>query len=264
MVIASPLAAQEAGARLDVPSIPRNQRPMIAVRDFEFQAQLSPEERQQLNQWTALGAIFGRGREGTPLDGQTTIDLLGKQVTTLIQEAIQSTGNFRLFERTQMDAALREQNLGESDRAKQGQGRAEKGEMLVARYVVTGAITKFGKAEKKKGLTSGIISGIVGGAVGGALESRQTEYDIGITIKLIEASTGEVLETFTVDGSALGNKSRRIAGLGGTLGGVIGGAMSNSTTGEKEKLIAQSIRNAVEKAAVQMVAVRERGDLMAN
>jgi hypothetical protein len=36
---------------------------MLAVRDLEFQAQLSAEERQQLNQWTALHAIFRRHRQ---------------------------------------------------------------------------------------------------------------------------------------------------------------------------------------------------------
>lgn len=254
--------AQEAADRPEIQPIPRAQRPMLAVRDFEFQAQLSAEERQQLNQWTALHGIFRNRGGNDQLDATTTIDLMAKQLTTMMQEAIQATGNFRLYERNQMGAVTGEQDLGESRRAKQGQDRAEVGEMIVARYVVTGAITKFGKAEKKKNFGGGIIGGIAKGAIGGALESKQSEYELGVTLKLVEASTGELIESFTVDGAAIGNKSRRIAGIGGTLGGVVGGAMSNRTTGEREKLIAEAMRNAVEKAAVKMVAVRERGDLV--
>lgn len=257
-------AAQEATDRGEIRSIPRNQRPMVAVRDFEFQAQLGADERQEMNKWTALNSIFRGGGPAT-LDAQTTIDLMAKQLTTLMSEALQATGNFRLFERNQLNAATGEQDLGASARAKQGQGRAETGELIVARYVVTGAITKFGKSEKKKGFGAGAIGKVLGGGVlGGTLEKKETEYEIGVTVKLLDATTGETYEIITVDGSATGNESRRIAGLGGTLGGVIGASMSTGATGEREKRIAEAMRNAIEKAALKLVALRERGDLSTN
>lgn len=253
-------AAQEATDRGEIRSIPHTQRPMLAVRNFEFQAQLAPEERQQMNQWTALHSILRRDGS-TTLDAQTTIDLMAKQMTTLMSEALQATGNFRLFERNQLSAVTEEQDLGASVRAKQGQGRAKVGELVAARYVVTGAITKFGKSEQKKSLSGGILSkAIKVGGLGG-LEKKQTEYEIGITVKVLDATTGEAYEIITVDGSATGNASRRIAGLGGTLGGVIGASMSTSATGEREKRIAEAMRNAIEKAALKLVALRERGDL---
>lgn len=253
-------AAQEATDRGEIRSIPRNQRPMVAVRDFEFQAQLGTDERQEMNKWTALNSIFRGGGPAT-LDAQTTIDLMAKQLTTLMSEALQATGNFRLFERNQLNAATGEQDLGASARAKRGQGRAETGELIVARYVVTGAITKFGKSEKKKSFGGGVLGGVIKGGALGALEKKQTDYEIGITVKVLDATTGETYEIITVDGSATGNASRRIAGLGGTLGGVIGASMSTSATGEREKRIAEAMRNAIEKAALKLVALRERGDL---
>jgi curli biogenesis system outer membrane secretion channel CsgG len=253
-------AAQEATDRGEIRSIPRAQRPMVAVRDFEFQAQLGAEERQQMNQWTALHAVFNRNGSQT-LDAQTTIDLMAKQLTTLMSEALQATGNFRLFERNQLNAATGEQDLGASARAKQGQGRAETGELTVARYVVTGAITKFGKSEKKKSVGGGVLGGVIKGGVLGGLEKKQTDYEIGITVKVLDATTGETYEIITVDGSATGNASRRLAGGGGTLGGLIGVSMSTSATGEREKRIAEAMRNAIEKAALKLVALRERGDL---
>lgn len=253
---------QEATSRASIQAIPKAERPMLAVRDIEFQAQLSSDERRELNQWTALATIFG-GRRDATMDARTTIDLLAKQTTTLLQEAVQATGNFRLLERNQMDAALSEQDLGNSDRAKAGQGRAEMGEVLVARYVVTGAITKFGQAKQKKSIGGAVLGGIIGGIAGTKVENRQQLLDIGLTVKIVEASTNELIESFTVDGEALGDKSRRIAGLGGTWGSLAGGAYESSTTGERERLIAQALRNAVEQAAVRMVSVRERGDLLA-
>lgn len=257
-------AAQEAADRGEIRSIPRNQRPMVAVRDFEFQAQLGADERQEINKWVALNSIFRGGGPAT-LDAQTTIDLMAKQLTTLMSEALQATGNFRLFERTQLGAVTDEQDLGGSARAKQGQRRAEIGELTVARYVVTGAITKFAKSDKKKGIGGGAIGKVLGGGVlGGSVEKKETEYEIGITVKVLDATTGETYEIITVDGSATGNTSRRIAGLGGTLGGVIGASMSSSATGEREKRVAEAMRNAIEKAALKLVALRERGDLSTN
>ena len=135
--------------------------------------------------------------------------------------------------------------------------------MLVARYVVTGAITKFGQAKQKKSIGGAVLGGIIGGIAGTKVENRQQLLDIGLTVKIVEASTNELIESFTVDGEALGDKSRRIAGLGGTWGSLAGGAYESSTTGERERLIAQALRNAVEQAAVRMVSVRERGDLLA-
>jgi curli biogenesis system outer membrane secretion channel CsgG len=178
-----------------------------------------------------------------------------------MSEALQATGNFRLFERNQLDAVTDEQDLGGSARAKQGQGRAATGELTVARYVITGAITKFAKSEKKKGFGGGMIGGMIGGGVIGGLEKKQTDYEIGITVKVLDATTGEAYEIITVDGSATGNASRRIAGLGGTLGGVIGASMSTSATGEKEKRVAEAMRMAIEKAALKLVELRERGEL---
>ena len=56
---------QEATSRASIQAIPKAERPMLAVRDIEFQAQLSSDERRELNQWTALATIFGGRRDAT-------------------------------------------------------------------------------------------------------------------------------------------------------------------------------------------------------
>lgn len=258
----APLAAQastdSAGART-VAAIPRAQRPTVAVRAFEFAAMLGPEERQELNSIGAL-AVALRGGVGRAEDPQLTQTNLARAVTDLLVERLQNVQQFRLLERAQLGEITGEQDLAASGRAARGQAGAQTGALLAARYVVTGSITKFGRSQQRKRGAFGVLSRAVGAGVDAS--TTQTDYEVAITAKVVEASTGELVASMTTEGKVTGDKGRSIAGIGGTWGGLVGGALSKNVTGEREKRIAEAMQRAVDLIAIQIVEARERGDLV--
>lgn len=244
-------------ATADFAAIPRSQRPTLAIKDFEFQAQLSREDQAELNSYASVLYVL---RGGNPnVTAETNASNLAKSTSQLLTERLTSTGQFRVFEREQLASVTSEQDLTSSPRSKKGQDEAKTGELIGAGYVVTGAITKFGKSKKKKGGILGAITGAAGGVVGVA--TTQTDYEVGLTVKVIDSSTGEVITSATTDGVVTGDTERKISALGGTLGGVVGGSLSKSATGEREKRITEALQRAIDLVVVQMVDARKRGDL---
>ena len=237
--------------------IPRSQRPKMAVKDFEFQAQVSREDQSELN--SLSGAIFVL-RGGNPkLTSETNAANLARSTSTLLAARLDSTHQFRMFEREQLATVTSEQDLVASDRAKKGQDVAKTGELLGARYVVTDAITKFGKSKKdKKGLVGAILKG-AGAAAG--ISSSQTDFEVGITVKVIDASTGEIVASATSEGVQTGDTERKLSALGGTWGAVVGGAFSKSATQEREKRVTEAQMRAIDLIVIKLVEARKAGDL---
>lgn len=243
-----------------VTAIPRAQRPTVAVRGFEFAAMLSPEDREELNSVGALVAALNRGSgNGGASDPALTQTNLARAVTSLLVERLQATQQFRLLERARLQDITGEQDLASSNRAQQGQGAARTGQLAVARYVVTGSITKFGRSKQKKRGAFGMLTRAAG--MGVDASSTQTDYEIAVTANVVESSSGEVVASMTTEGKATGDKGRSISGIGGTWGGLVGGALSSSATGEREKRVAEALQRAVDAIAVQIVEARQRGDL---
>ncbi len=253
IAFATPLTAQP--SREDR-AIPLAQRPGVAIRDLDFAAQLSPEDQRELNQWDGLALLLRRGND-TRVDARTTMELMAKQLTNMLTDALVSTENFQLFEREKLASVMDEEDLGASKRAAPGQSTARTGEIQTARYVITGAITKFGKSEKKASKTLfGIVPKIAGGI---GFQSGSTDYDIGITIRVLDATTSAIITSVKADTTVSGNKKRGITG-GGIVGSVLGGGrLSESATGERERLIAEAMEAVAEAAALKLIEKRERG-----
>lgn len=260
VVLAAPLRAQpspDAASAATVASIPRAQRPVVTVSSFAFTATPGKDDLEELN---SLGGAIWAFKGGDPSARQKqTQDNLGKAAAGIMMERLMASGNFRVVERSALDQVKNEQGLVASDAAAPGQAVAQQAKLLGAKYVITGQITKFGKSQKKKGSLLGLATKV---AVGVALESKQTSYTIGIAVRVVEASTGEVVSSFTSDGVVVGDKSRMLAGLGGGGGIGLGGAGGSSATGEREAKIAESIQVAVDLLVIQLVSARERGDLV--
>lgn len=252
---AAPVAAQTASPSdsVVIKSLPRDQRPTIAIRDLDFAAQLGRDDIQELSRWEGLAIMLGRSGSGTRMDAKTIMEQLAKQLTQMLTQAISETENFRIFERQQLGAATGEQDLGSSNRAAPGQATAQMGQLVTARYIVTGAISTFGKSTKRKGGVGGMLLSAAAG-----VKSESTEYEIGITLKVLDATTGENITTISADGSSIGNKSFVIAG-GGVLGSVIGAAVGKSATGEREKRFGEAMQRAALAGAIRLVEKRESG-----
>ena len=236
--------------------IPRAARPSVIVMTFDFAAALSTEDRDEL---TALGAIAAalKGNHDAGASQQTGVNL-GKATADLLVERLIQSANFRVFERRALEQLLAEQNLTASDRAAAGQEVAAKAKLLGARYMVTGSITKFARSKKKTGSILGAVSKV---AIGVSIESQETAYEVGLTARIVDTSSGEVITSMSTEGVVIGNKSRLFGGMAVGGGAGLGGLGGSSTTGEREKRIAESLGLAVDKLTLKMVDARKAGDL---
>ena len=103
---------------------------------------------------------------------------LGKGCADMLATSLVKTGKFRVFERDKLDAVIREQDLGATGRMTP-QSAAKVGKLLGLQAIVTGAVTEFGEAQKG------------GGGMG--VNFSKTTYRAGVDIRLVDATTGEII-----------------------------------------------------------------------
>jgi len=157
------------------------QKPVLGVAEFKNQ--------------TAAG--WWRGGVGWELSGMLSNELAG-------------TEKFRVVERSKLETVLREQDLGASGRVRQGTA-AQIGQLTGAQYLVLGTVSAY--EEKTQGTGGGISIG--GFSVGG----RSDEAYIAVDLRVVNATTGEIDFTRTVEA--------RSGGFGLSLGAYRGGFGGN-------------------------------------
>jgi curli biogenesis system outer membrane secretion channel CsgG len=118
---------------------------------------------------------------------------LGEGMAEMLATELYKSGQFIVLERTAMDDILREQELGQSGLVR-SETAARTGQMLGAQVIVRGAVTEFSDA----------ASGFGG-------DYRDDQFDIGakasnahvgIDLRLIDASTGQVIASHNISKKA--------------------------------------------------------------
>lgn len=114
-------------------------------------------------------------------NGQPPGDGMADMITT----ALVKSGNYRVFERQEIEKIMQEQALGMSG-AVTPESAAKAGKMLGAEIAIVGAITEFGY---KKQSTGGALKKIgIGAAV-----SKQSAT-VGIDVRFVNTTSGEILK----------------------------------------------------------------------
>lgn len=166
------------------------------------------------------------------LSGQVTYDLSTggipvQGIEAIIIDIMSSTGRFRLLERTVLDQALSEQDLGTSGRLS-APSAAKIGKVLGAQYLLQAVITNYEQGvEQKSSALGGLISGTIGGTAGSLLAGlgvSKSKGIIGMNMRLIDAETSEIVfsnqievdlsESRVTFGGGLGTSN---VGLGGFI-----------------------------------------------
>lgn len=147
-------------------ALARGEKPVIAVIEFENQS----------------GAGWWRGGVGWELAG-------------MLSNELSATNAFKVLERDQIRAVLDEQNLAASGRVAAGTG-AQIGKLTGAQYLIAGTVTAY---EEETASTGGGIS-FGGVSIGGNSEKAYLAVDL----RVINATTGEVDYTRTIEGLAKG------------------------------------------------------------
>jgi curli biogenesis system outer membrane secretion channel CsgG len=138
---------------------------------------------------------------------------------------------------------MQEQELSASGAAQAGIGGPQRGKIKTADLIITAAVTEFepqasgGRAGIGGG--GGVASGILGGLLGAALNKSHMALDI----RIIDASTSEVLAATRVQGQASDVSGAIMAGFFGGWG--LGAGLSVYANTPMEKAIRVCIIEAV-------------------
>lgn len=137
---------------------------------------------------------------------------VGWELSGMLSNELAATRGFTVVERTKLQAVLEEQNLGASGRV-QGATAAKMGKLIGAQYLIAGTVTAY---EEDTASTGGGIS-IKGISLGG----NSSKAYLAIDIQVINATTGAIEFTRTIEGTSKGGgMSIGISrgGFGGALG----------------------------------------------
>jgi curli biogenesis system outer membrane secretion channel CsgG len=160
----------------------------------------------------------------------------GAGMSEVLTNALFETGRYRVVDRSSMDKIMEEQKRvlwGSVDPA----SGAAIGKLIGAQYLVVGALLKLGEKEVKGGVL-GIAKKAAGGAVG--LGVLTFEAQVSISLKVINATTGEIMASKTVDKK---KKSTGVA-VGSLLGKIpVGGVVYKSKS--MEDAMAEALQEAV-------------------
>lgn len=149
--------------------IAQNQeKPKVAVLDFDFSSVSDP----------SLLSIFSGGAKG---------------VSDLLVNKLVLGDNYKVIERSQIDAVLREQNLGASGRIDSSTA-AKIGKILGVKAIVIGSVTQFDLEQKNSGIN------VFGFGTGG----KKTNAYVRLNVRVIDTSTAEIL--MVADGAGTANQ----------------------------------------------------------
>jgi curli biogenesis system outer membrane secretion channel CsgG len=183
---------------------------------------------------------------------------VGAGLPDMLMNAIFGTGCFRVVERDRLNDVMKEQGLGLSGAGDEG-SFAQVSKLAGAQILVFGTITEFKENESGGGGAGGGILrprgalGIIAGGVG-----TSTSH-IGYTLKFVNPSTGELLDSKSFDKK---KTSVGVAGVGlfpGTAGGG-GFYKSKSMQDAVEESLIEAIEYMSQKKSMYMEIAKERGN----
>lgn len=212
-----PASAQSAPAR----------KPRIAVMDFDYATVM-----------TASSALFG-----------SNVDV-GKGIADLLVTDLVKDGSFSIIERKALDKIMAEQNFSNSDRASPTSA-ARLGKMLGVDAILVGSITQFGNETKKTNVGGG-GGGWSGFGVGGFGHSN-SKANVGITARLVNVDTGEILAVAEGAGQS-SRSSTSMLGGGGGWHGWGGGNVDFGSSNFQETIIGEATKIAVDKLTADLVS----------
>ena len=174
----------------------------------------------------------------------TNVDL-GKGIQALLMKRIAESGTYRVVERRNLGKLMAEQDLGASNRARQGPN-ARIGRVIGADAILMGTITIFGRDDKRKGVDlGGYTPRVLGRTRVGVGEGTAV---VAISYRLVDAETSEVID----QGEARGESRRKssslsIAGAGSRSGGF--GSTDVTSTNFAATIVGEATTDCIDKLA---------------
>jgi curli biogenesis system outer membrane secretion channel CsgG len=203
------------------------QKKRVAVLNFEYGTVRSSTQ-----------AIFGTDQD------------VGKGISDMLVQKLVQDGKYSVIERNALDKVLGEQNFSNSDRA-DASTAAKIGRILGVDAIIIGSITQFGRDDQHTNIGGGGYGGY-GSKLGiGGIGTKKSKAVVGITARLVNTTTGEILAAVTGKGESTRSGTSLIgAGAGGGSGGAAGLDMGSSNFGQT--ILGEAVQAAVTDTATQL------------
>ncbi|MFN2636108.1 MAG: CsgG/HfaB family protein [Gemmatimonadaceae bacterium] len=198
----------------DSPVPAHAERPAIVVNSFES-GTVSAQVRDKHGFAAILSAMHGGDNE------HYDPSQLGKGIADMLVEKLLQTGQFRILDRR-------------SD-----------GTPGTAQFIVTGSVTKFGFEEHNVG---GFAAAV---ATMGLLSYKQHRTEVGLTARVVNATTGEIVASMTAEGISNKGGGLRVAGLGAHGAGGVDVSSSNFRSTAIGEATERAVGNLAEKIIQQ-------------
>lgn len=165
-------------------------------------------------------------------------------LTAMLTDALVRDGRFVVVEREDIGDIATEQTLG-AQKSTTAQTAAQPGKMIGASLIVRGSVTKYEPNAQGTNLSIGF-----GGFGGNALGLQGGHAVIGISLRVIDTTTGQVLATVKAEGTASAH-------------GVSVSAMSNSgaqlsASSLQQTPLGEAAEQAIDKAVPQIALAADR------
>jgi curli biogenesis system outer membrane secretion channel CsgG len=185
---------------------------------------------------TTVAAVFG-----------TNVDV-GKGISDLLVQQLVTDGKYSLIERNAIDKILKEQNFANSDRVDPSSA-AKLGKILGVDAVIMGSITQFGRDDQNK--TYGGVGAVTGKFGIGGVQKREAKAVVGITARLVDTTTAEILAAVTGTGEST-RKGTSLVGAGAGGGSGAGGGYDMTSKNFGDTIMGEAVHQAVISMATQL------------
>ncbi|HZZ36882.1 MAG TPA: CsgG/HfaB family protein [Caulobacteraceae bacterium] len=167
-------------------------------------------------------------------------------LTAMLTDALVRDGRFVVVERADLSNIATEQQLG-AQASTTAETAAAAGQLIGASLIVRGAVTKFEPNASGSGVS---IGGLGGGFGDNRVGVRGGRALMAIALRVIDATTGQVLSVVKTQGTASSRQSE-VSALGHGVGSI-------SLVAMKATPLGQAAEDAINKAVPQIVLAAER------
>jgi len=173
---------------------------------------------------------------------------IGKGISDMLVDKLLKDGKYRLVERSALDKILAEQNFSNSDRADSNTA-AKIGKVLGVDAIIIGSITQFGRDDQHTNVGGG---GYGLGRFGlGGVGTSKAKAVVGITARVINVSTGEILASVQGQGEST-RSSTSLLGAGGGWSGGGGGSLDMGSSNFANTILGEATHKAVDDVGAKL------------
>ena len=168
---------------------------------------------------------------------------MGKQLSDVLSNELSNVG-LKVVERGNVDAVLSEQelaDLGIVTKTARNNNTAKRGNMRGAQFIILGSVSAYEEGVNQK--AQGKAENVPIFGVKSSEKSVESSAYIAVDLRVVNSTTGEVVASRTVEGTAKSTSKKQASSFDGSaLGNFVGGS-SNSKSAKMFGSIAGSMKS---------------------